>query len=483
VTNLRSSRARARALVFLPLVLAAACVKVDNTAGTVPSSDGGGGSVGLAADGGRDVTFSVDVSGSGDLPLPPSGNGGAPCENLCKRQMACAGGGDTTISGVVHAPTPPALGTADPLYNALVYVPNAPVTKFTPGVACERCAPASGSPLVKALTGPDGKFTLRNAPVGADVPLVIQIGRWRRQVVIPSVAACTDTALPDELTRLPRNQTEGDIPAIAVATGEYDPFDCTLRKIGIAESEFTASSGKGRVNLWPYNGHQPASGTAAGGDELMGSLDNLSRYDLVILPCDSQAPKEKPLEDNLVAYTGRGGRVFLTDLSYSWLRSDPTFNATVNWVPAGQVEGTNFTTLVDQTFPKGMAFSAWLSAIGAARPAAGQIPVHDPYQGYSYVTSPVAPTQTWLYTQDPHSTIQLVTFNTPIGMPDDQQCGRVVYTQFHVADDGASTFFGDNNFPTACNNDPMTPQEKALEFMVFDLSSCVQADRAPVVIP
>jgi hypothetical protein len=466
------------------LALAAACAKVDMPAGTVSSSDGGGGTGGFVLDAGRDLTSSIDGIGAVQPPVPPAGNGGGPCENLCKRQMACAGGGDTTISGVVHAPTPPALGTADPLYNALVYVPNAPVTKFTPGVACERCAPVSGAPLVKTLTGPDGKFTLRNAPVGAAVPLVIQIGRWRRQVAIPNVAPCTDTQLPDELTRMPRNQTEGEIPAIAVATGDYDPFDCTLRKIGIAESEFTASSGNGRVNLWPYYGHQPATGTARGGDELMGSLDNLSRYDLVILPCDSRAPKAKALEDNLVAYTGRGGRVFLTDLGYSWLQSDPVFNATVNWVPPdGLVEGADFTTLVDQTFPKGMAFSAWLSAIGAARPATGQIPVHDPFMGHSYITSPVAPTQSWLYTQGPYSTIQLVTFNTPIGMPDDQQCGRVVYTQFHVANDGASNAFGDNHFPSACNNDPMTPQEKALEFMVFDLSSCLQADRAPVVIP
>jgi hypothetical protein len=397
--------------------------------------------------------------------------------------MVCAGGGDTTISGVVHAPTPAALGTADPLYNVLVYVPNAPVAKFTAGVACERCAPASGSPLVKALTGPDGKFTLKNAPVGANVPLVIQIGRWRRQVVIPTVAACADNPLPDELTRLPRNQTEGEIPAIAVATGEYDPFDCTLRKIGIADSEFTASSGNGRVNLWPYNGHQPATGTAPGGDELIGDLNNLSKYDLVILPCDSLAAKAKPLADNLIAYAGRGGRIFMTDLSYSWMHAAPSFDAMVNWTLNPQVEGTDFNALVDQTFPKGMAFSSWLSAIGAASPAAGTIPIHDPFMGYSYITTPVAPTQSWLTTQAPHSTTQLVTFNTPIGMPDDQQCGRVVYTQFHVADDGASNAFGDNHFPTACKNTPMTPQEKALEFMVFDLSSCVQADRAPVVIP
>ena len=48
--------------------------------------------------------------------------------------MVCPGGGETTLSGVVHAPTPARLGTADPLYNVLVYVPNAAVAS-TSGVA------------------------------------------------------------------------------------------------------------------------------------------------------------------------------------------------------------------------------------------------------------------------------------------------------------------------------------------------------------
>ena len=96
----------------------------------------------------------------------------------------------------------------------------------------------------------DGSFTLVNVPVGANIPLVAVSGRWRRQVVIPSTTACTNTPFS---TRMPQNQSEGDIPKIAVATGSVDQVECVLRKVGIADSEFTDASGSGRVNLFSSN--------------------------------------------------------------------------------------------------------------------------------------------------------------------------------------------------------------------------------------
>ncbi|MES1176478.1 MAG: hypothetical protein ABUL62_19295 [Myxococcales bacterium] len=75
------------------------------------------------------------------------------------------------------------------------------------------------------------------------------------------------------------------------------------------------------------------------------------------------------------------------------------------------------------------------------------------------------------------------TFNTPVNTvqdlttnPPTLQCGRVLFSDFHVA----NTDEKDLVFPSACNNKAMTPQEKLLEFMIFDLGSCVPPPKACV---
>jgi hypothetical protein len=106
----------------------------------------------------------------------------------------------------------------------------------------------------------------------------------------------------------------------------------------------------------------------------------------------------------------------------------------------------------------------------------------------------VPPTQAWIYTDASTAgaapSVQNFTFNTPVGVSEGQQCGRVVFSQFHVASDSieAALLRSDYpvrlarlaapTFPSQCNDTPMTPQEKALEFMLFDASSCIEtADR------
>src|SRR5262249_28627602 len=80
-----------------------------------------------------------------------------------------------------------------------------------------------------------------------------------------------------------------------------------------------------------------------------------------------------------------------------------------------------------------------------------------------------------------------MTFNTPLNPPMSVDnaplyCGRVVFSDFHVSANevtGGGIFGGGAVFPDACIPGPLTDQEKALTFMFFDLSSCVQPDSAP----
>ncbi|HEY8039537.1 MAG TPA: carboxypeptidase regulatory-like domain-containing protein, partial [Polyangiaceae bacterium] len=236
------------AVGFVPLaclVTVAACAGSPRSSADAPASD--------------DAAPPLDGGDAGNL----VGNGdasGHPCVGLECQRVDCAAQGlpDTTVSGVVFDPA-----GQNPLYDVIVYIPNAPLAPLTAGVTCDQCGVlASGSPISTALTGPSGKFLLADVPAGDGIPLVIQLGKWRRQLVIPNVAPCRDNPMSDpRLMRLPAKQSEGDMPQMAVATGGCDPFECLLRKIGIDRSEFTEAGGGGKVHLYQGTGGSGLSAT------------------------------------------------------------------------------------------------------------------------------------------------------------------------------------------------------------------------------
>src|SRR6266849_173701 len=284
------------------------------------------GQCGFPGDGG-------DGGGDGGDGGPDGGDGG--CVNLQCNQVTCPDGGTTSITGTVYDPS----GQV-PIYNASVYVPNGQVSPFTPGVSCDRCdAVTSGSPLVVGLSGSNGRFNLRNVPVvpdGGTIPLVIQVGRWRRQVTIPGVPACTTTPIINvNSTRLPRNRSEGDIPQMAIATGSADPFECLLLKMGISTSEFTSPGGGGRVHYYVANGRD-TSPPAPRASALWSDAGTLMNYDVVLLPCEG-AENRKPANaaQNIVNYTSAGGRMFTTHYGYTWLAfpENNPFPSTGVWQP------------------------------------------------------------------------------------------------------------------------------------------------------
>ena len=217
--------------------------------------------------------------------------------------MTCPGGGTTTLSGKVYAPN----GTL-PLYNAIVYIPSVPVDPFTSGVTCDRCnGQVSGNPIVQTLTGADGSFTLTNVPVGQKVPLVVQLGKWRRQVTV-AIPACTSTPVAAADSRLPKNHTEGDMPQMAIATGSADPFECLLLKIGIDSSEVTPPTGAGRVHFFLGTAAHGTnlSPAAPSANTLYSSLSNLLRYDIVDLALRGQSRRQGRGDQPVRAVPGHG---------------------------------------------------------------------------------------------------------------------------------------------------------------------------------
>lgn len=385
------------------------------------------------------------------------------CTGLCQQQVSCPAGQTTSISGTVYAPN----GT-DPLPNVTVYIPNAPVDAFTPGVSCPVPGTIpSGAPLVGTSTGVDGSFTLSNVPVGSNIPLVIVAGRWRRQLVIPGTVACADTAFS---ANMPKNQSEGDIPKIAVVTGSVDEVECVLHKVGIDNTEFTNPSGSGRINLYSGSGSAGARIDATSPTELTltNDLAALKQYDVLMLPCQgsSNYTKNATQLGNFMKYADAGGRIYASHFSYVWMNTNPPFNGVANWA-VNQNPLPDGTATIDTTFSDGSTLAQWLQLVGAST-TQGQIAINQVKHDLNGV---IAPTQSWLTLNDPAhgNPVQQFTFNTPVGATN--QCGRVLFNEYHVENPPAGTNITNVAYPNECPKTAMTPQEKLLEYSLFNLSN------------
>jgi hypothetical protein len=201
----------------------------------------------------------------------------------------------------------------------------------------------------------------------------------------------------------------------------------------------------------------------------------LEKYDIVLFPCQGdEVSHTAAAHQNIVNYLDHGGRVFATHYSYVWFFETAPFTGTAHWDVDGYVGDEDQTGYIKTTngpgmpFPKGKTLAQWLQIVGAST-TYGQIPLT---QLRTDVASVIAPTQLWMEIHDPsQGTLPAhITFNTPVGKPAAEQCGRVVFDDFHV--EGSSS----GAYPAECSSAAMTPQEKLLEFMIFDLSSCVTPD-------
>jgi hypothetical protein len=423
--------------------------------------------LGVAACGGQATPGNGD-GGNGD---GGNGDGGA-CVGLGCFQVTCTGGGTTSLSGTVYAPN----GTL-PLPHVKVYVPNGAVAPFEDGVSCERCS-AAPIGLVSTETDAFGRFSLGNVPVTHDVPLVVQVGHWRRQLTVPNVAACVDTPLQADHVRLPKNKSEGDIPQMALTTGGADALECLLRKIGLDDSEFTTAQGTGRVHLYVGEGGTDrfTSSLNGGADlsdatTLWSTVASLSRYQVVFFSCEGgQHPSSKPAAaiGAVTSYTDLGGRVFASHWHNYWLQEGWPDTVTLDFQP----DLNAIVADVDTTFERGAELAQWLVNVQAST-TLGTIDITAAQHTVTGVDAALA--QRWIYkdqTANGTPSVQYLSFTTPLTAAEDQRCGRVVFSDIHVSSGDSSS--QDDPFPEGCTTTGLTPQEKVLAYMVFDIAGCVE---------
>ena len=498
----------------LPLGLSLLPIGGCNITTTNGTGGGGGGadlsvpgsSSDLSTGGGSGSDGGTDGGGGGgggeDSGVPYVPDGGC-VGRQCQINYNCpVQKGPTTITGTVTIPA----GNL-PINNAIVYIPGGAVPSAPPsGASCNRCDSAVPSDAAASTTTDiNGKFTLSYAPSGTNVPVVISVGKWRRVVTIPTVSDCTTTTITPDQTRLPRNQTEGNIPKIALTTGRGDAMECLLRskKLGLDDSEFTNPTGTGRVNLFSggiYNAspglntqgtssYSPALGGATfpPANGWWDSLGNLSSYDIVMMSCESaQNPSTKSANalNSMQRYINAGGRVFASHYHNYWISAGPApLNTVASFLSFGgyQNDTSTITATINQGFPKGAALANWLQlpTVGATTNL-GQLPITA--SRVTLTGRNAALTTDWVDFSDPNymadgviaPASQYFSFNAPVGATPANQCGQMVFTDMHVSGTISTDQSGPTYpFPSGCTTTGLTPQEKALIFLFFDLSSCL----------
>jgi hypothetical protein len=460
-----------------------------------------------------DSSFTIEPADSAPAKACTSGSGELGCY-----VVSCPNGGSTTLTGTVYDPA-----GKNPIYNAVVFVPNSTtgaLPKITPGTSsCNTCDAAIGDYVVATQTNAKGQFTLKGVPATSHVPLVVQIGKWRREVFLPEVKACTTSAVAAADSRLPASQSEGDMPQMAILTGGADNLGCFLSGLGIAASEWTSPHGGGRVDVYQGVGGAGVTNGTAGACNgnaacpLWNTMADLQYYDIALLACEggtNDQTKGAPAMSNMRSWLDEGGKVFATHFHYTWFKDGPANGCanctdlvgTATWLgtSSGSASG-NYT--IDTSFYGGMILQEWLANLNLA--TGNTIALNGVADSVSTVN---ASAQRWIY--DPSSgDTKYMTVLTPIGgvpatapaadagkdaqaqeSSGPQYCGKAVFSDLHAGGSSVGStilgIFGGNGgtVPGSCPaNATLTAQEAALEYLFFDLSACVSVATMPTPLP
>jgi hypothetical protein len=425
----------------------------------------------------------------------------------------CPPDSPTTIVGTVYDPA-----GRNPLPNVAVYVPQEP--SLLPNIvggtsSCALCKGTTGDDVTITLTDSSGHFRLSGVPTGKNIPLALQVGKWRRLITVPNVYGCETNQLPTSgpnVARLPRNQREGDMPQMAVVTGGCDNVACFLRSVGVDATEFSAPGAGGRVDVYQGLGAEgPAAALSSGiaGDcttsdcPLWSSKAALEGYDHVFLGCECGEHDETKPAWSLQAmhdWLEEGGEVFATHAQAIWFKNGPSDLQSIAAWSSGPASGATGPFVVDSTLPA-QDLKTWLAGLGAVD-AGDYVPL-DPLAVSTSVTTVAPSTQAWIRdisaADDAGApmgdagasmgNVKLLTAGMPMnGLGDASPplyCGSVVFSDIHpgggqalteTSSDGSSS---PASVPGACDGGPLSPADEALEFLLFDQPTCSGTSVSP----
>jgi hypothetical protein len=339
-----------------------------------------------------------------------------------------------SLSGTVYAPN----GTLV-MANTLVYVTSEKPAPIPEGAYCDECVTLA--PGSFALSASDGKFEITTELAAGDAWVVVQKGQFRRVRKVKIEEEGGELDLDKEMLTLPgRSAPEDgdDIPRMVVVkdSRDYDKIDQSLKKLGITEFDIENDR------------------------SLLDDEENLMKYHVVFIPCGNEADPHATSETsktNLQNFVARGGKLYVTDYSYEFVRQP--FPGFVTWEDETETIGSATGSEWDApATPNDDGLAEWLAATGdqsfevvgnwTTIASVNTTPGTDA-KGNAVDIEP----KVWVYGEKGGQSY-------PTTISFENQCGRVLFSTYHTE----SSFGGTSK---------LLAQEKALLYVLLEVGVCL----------
>ena len=274
--------------------------------------------------------------------------------------------------------------------------PHGALTPIKQGTnSCNSCDVSIGDYVAATTSKADGTFTLTGVPATTHVPLVVQIGKWRREVFLSQVKACTNNVLQgSSLTRLPTNQIRGRHPADGardrrrrqprlLPQGDRPRRERVLRAArgrtarhlpgAPAATSILGVSVGGAPGLTERHSRRLHDGQPELRLELEAELREI-RHRAPLLRGQRVRSRRRALERQasnktttakqaLHDWLDEGGKVFATHYHYTWFKNSPhaDFKDVATWLGSSGAQGGNAATTSTPRSRREWCFHQWLA--------------------------------------------------------------------------------------------------------------------------